>query len=56
MTDEDFIAGRKQLYASGGIPALQPFEPGQIMTADDLNEPVAAIQELDRRLRAIEQA
>jgi len=54
MTEDDYAAPRQHLYATGGIPALQPFQPRQLITADDLNELAEAIKELDRRLQAIE--
>ena len=53
-TDDEEIPSRQTLYAQGGIQAIQPFEPGHLITAEDLNELVDAIKELDRRLRALE--
>jgi hypothetical protein len=52
--DEQRIQPRENLYSSGGIQAIRPFEPGQIMTAADLNELVEALKELDQRLGALE--
>ena len=54
--DEDFESGyrRKKLYRKGGIQSLAPFAVGQVLTADDYNELVDALQELDLRLQAIE--
>lgn len=45
---------RQILYGQRGIQAIEPFKPGHLITADDLNEIVEAIKELDRRLRALE--
>jgi hypothetical protein len=52
--DDEEISSRQTLYAQGGIEAIQRFEPGHLITAEDLNELVDAIKELDRRLRALE--
>ncbi len=53
VDDEEFQP-RQTLHAQGGIQAIQRFEPGHLITAEDLNELVEAIKELDRRLRALE--
>jgi hypothetical protein len=52
--DDEEIQPRQTLYRQGGIQAIQQFGPGHLITAEDLNELVDAIKELDRRLRALE--
>jgi hypothetical protein len=52
--DLEFGSGRQKRYRQGGIPALAPFAAGQIVTADDYNELVDALKELDLRLKALE--
>ena len=56
--DDDFesVDERPKLLASGGIQAIARFEPGNLLGADDINELVDAIKELDRRLSRLEEA
>ena len=54
MNGDEEIPARKTRYAEGGILAIEPFEPNQLITAADLNELVEAIKELDRRLSSLE--
>lgn len=54
LNGDEEIPARKTRYAEGGIQAIEPFEPNQLITAADLNELVEAIKELDRRLSSLE--
>ena len=55
MDDEDCnLRARKLHYAAAGIQAIERFGPSQLITADDLNELVDALKELERRLTDLE--
>ncbi len=56
MDDEaDPVPARRRRLASGGIQAIEEFPNGLLLTADDLNELVEALKELDRRLSLLEE-
>ena len=55
MDDEDCdIQPRKLHHAAAGIQAIERFAPSQLITADELNELVDALKELERRLSDLE--
>lgn len=54
MDELEEVGGRELKYREGGIPAIRRFEVGHVLTADDLNELIDAIKELDDRLKKLE--
>ena len=52
--DEQCNPPRELKYTRGNISDLASFFVGQIITADDMNELVAALKELDQRVAELE--
>jgi hypothetical protein len=54
LNGDEIPPPRKTRYPEEGIQAIAPFEHGDLLTTDAINELVEAIKELDRRLRELE--